>query len=1499
MGIYQNEPKIFINHQGKPAGFWVEILDTIAQKEQWDLVYVPCEWQNCLRSLQAGDLDLMPDVAYTAKREKDFDFNDKPVLASWSEVYVNPGVIVNSFLDLDQKRISVLAGSAQEGDFSKRAQAFGLKLDLVETSDFQEVFEQVSSGAVDAGLVNVYYARWNARKYKVLPTNLVFNPAQLYFAVPKGDPQSLIPPLDRNLWALMQERDSPYYQALDRWLSPPTSFRSSLRVLWLPLSVSASTIGVVVFAIWAWGLRQEIRRRRGVEAQLSVSEQRYASLITALPVGIFRANAQGENIYTNDRCCEILGLTPEQSLGNGWAEAIHPEDRGQVWREWTKAHAENRPFQREYRFLKPDGQVAWVYGQAVPERDSSGEICGYVGSVTDISDRKWAEEKLKQQEGRLRLAMQSAGMICWEYNSKTCEVQYWGRYTASGWQPESWQSSLDSFYQEIHPEDRGRVQIAFTLALNNQGTLNIQYRLLLPDHESIWLLSLGQVQKNAHELSMIGISLDITAQKTIEEKLRDSEQRLRRAVENAPFPIMIHAEDGEILQINGVWTSITGYTLADIPTTKHWAALAYGDRAEAALENTAESYRLESRIDKGDWMIRTRDGEDRIWHFHVAPLGLLPDGRRFVISMAIDITHRRQAEKALREREAFLREMTNNIPGTVIQYVLHPDGSDRVDYIGPGCINLWELSPEQIVQDSSLLWSAIHPEDSSTLYASILASAETLMPWLAEWRITTAVTGTKKWVQGRGNPHRLDNGDVIWTSVLVDISDRKQVELALVEAKEEAEQASYYKTSFLAIMSHEIRTPMNGVLGMLDLLAKTPLTDNQCSYLRMAQFSAESLLGLINDILDFSKIEAGKMEVEQIEFDLLHELENIVQTMAPMAYEKGLEFIFEINYLPAVRVLGDPRRIRQVLINLLSNAIKFTAEGFILLRSHLQSQPDPEEPDRDRLQLTIVVEDTGMGIPADKLDTLFDAFTQVDVSTTRKYGGSGLGLAIVRQLCALMEGSIQVQSAIDRGSCFKFTVPLGTTATLLPALPDRPLQGLRILLMEGHDRLCQTLAQQLQGWGATVLSFSNLQDAQEFFRTASHPASHPVPDLVIFDEHLTDLNAMIGEQLLNTSRQPQALWEVAPGEKPVPMIIMTTVSDRLSAPAEHLENYFYLLKPITPNQLINVLGQVCQTLSFAISPPLNTPLPGAIVSSGQVWSAMRLLVVEDSSINQSVIQGFLDVLGLEADCVDSGKAALAILKQTTQTPYSLILMDCQMPELDGYETTQYIRQGQAGTQYQQVPIIALTAHAMPGDREKCLAAGMNDYLTKPLTLRDLKATLQQWLNPFPPAAPPDRPIPSDGSPPLSDQPQSSSLDPSFNSVVPPALKSTGSDPPIPLFDPEGLLDRTEGERDLAAMMCQRFLEGIPQTLQELKAIVLVEDSTAIELINLADVERYAHRLKGSASLIGAEAFRYQAAQLEERSKQNDPMLLPEIIEMSQALWALFEQTQGEIDRWIS
>ncbi len=406
-------------------------------------------------------------------------------------------------------------------------------------------------------------------------------------------------------------------------------------------------------------LQEELRERRQTETRLLESEQHYVNLTAAVPVGIFRTDARGNFIYVNQQWCQITGITSETASREQWLQGLHPDDYDRVVHAWEQSLQENCPSQLEYRFQHADGTLKWIYGQSVPERDAHGQAIGHVGSITDISECKEAEELLRQ-----------------------------------------------------------------------------------------------------------------------------SEQRFRHVIANAPFPIMIHAENGEVLEINAAWTELTGYTHQDIPTIQAWAQRAYGDRAASVLENIiTKKYALKSRWEEGEFTVTTNDGSQRIWDFSSAPLGSLPDGRRSVISMAADVTQRRQVEIALRESEARLRDITTSVPGAIIRYILYADGSDRVSYMSPGCFDLWELETRVAEQNPQILWDAIHPDDLPGMQASVMESAQTLSPWSWEWRITTYLSNRQKWVRGAGKPERLANGDVVWTTVILDISDRKLAEAALRESE--------------------------------------------------------------------------------------------------------------------------------------------------------------------------------------------------------------------------------------------------------------------------------------------------------------------------------------------------------------------------------------------------------------------------------------------------------------------------------------------------------------------------------------------------------------------------------------------------------------------------------------------------------------------------------------------------------------------------------------------
>ena len=304
---------------------------------------------------------------------------------------------------------------------------------LVEFPDFDAVLKATHGGMVDAAVVNNFFGVQNARHYKLKRTYLLFNPSELHFAVPLGDPKNLLPALDRHVQELTADQHSSYYKALDRWLTaPPPSLGEQFQDLALPMLLSSAGFGVVVFGIWNGALQREVRQRQVIEAQLRHSEQLYVSLATVVPVGIFRTNAQGQNTYVNARCCEILGRSLEECSGTGWIEGLHPEDRERVLTAWQHTLEQDRPFREEYRFQNPQGKVVWVYGQCVPQKDDRGQVIGYVGSLTDISDRRRAEAALHAQSKRLHLAMQVGGIICWEHHYLQNRIQYLGRYTHDG-----------------------------------------------------------------------------------------------------------------------------------------------------------------------------------------------------------------------------------------------------------------------------------------------------------------------------------------------------------------------------------------------------------------------------------------------------------------------------------------------------------------------------------------------------------------------------------------------------------------------------------------------------------------------------------------------------------------------------------------------------------------------------------------------------------------------------------------------------------------------------------------------------------------------------------------------------------------------------------------------------------------------------------------------------------------------------------------------------------
>jgi PAS domain S-box-containing protein len=590
----------------------------------------------------------------------------------------------------------------------------------------------------------------------------------------------------------------------------------------------------------------------------------------------------------------------------------------------------------------------------------------------------------------------------------------------------------------------------------------------------------------------------------------------------------------------------------------------------------------------------------------------------------------------------------------------------------------------------------VHPDDVDATLAemnSLEAGADTL-EFENRYRCRD---GSYRWLAWRSRPD-VETGVVYATAH--DVTHLRSLSAELVEARDRALEGSRQKSEFLAMMSHEIRTPLNGVIGMTQLLAETELDPEQRGYADTVNSSGEALLTIINDILDFSKIEAGQIELDLIDFDLRDAMETVGELFAARAHEKGLELVMDLpGDLPAC-VNGDPSRLRQVLTNLIANAIKFTPKGEIVVSLRGDHAED------GGVHVRFEVRDTGVGIDPEMLPRLFESFTQADSSTTRRYGGSGLGLAICKRLTERMGGEIGATSQPGSGSTFWFTLRLADVRGPVLLEPRLDLVGVRVLVVDDSAANREILEHQLRGWKMHPETAEDGPAALRRMRAAARRGERH--ELLLLDFNMPGMNGV--ELARAVSGDPELAR--------VPMILLT------SSPGQHVEGRpagidTFLTKPVRQSHLFDA---VSQSMGGRRPPHFVAALTADPTPEVAADDMPRVLLAEDNPVNQAVATVMLRKRGFEVEVAPDGKVAVEMAAGNT---YAVIFMDCQMPALDGYDSTREIRRQEAGRA--RSPIIAMTASAMRGDRERCLAAGMDDYLSKPLRVQDLERVLDEWI----------------------------------------------------------------------------------------------------------------------------------------------------------------------------
>jgi len=1071
-----------------------------------------------------------------------------------------------------------------------------------------------------------------------------------------------------------------------------------------------------------------------------------------------------------------------------------------------------------------DGKETWALTTKMPLRDSNGNIIGTFGITKDITELKKIEQQLEYERDLLKQLLDNAPDNIYFKDLQSRFIRA-GKSLADKFglkSPEEAYGKTDfDFYTDEHA--RQAYEDEQEIIRTGIPKIGIVEKETWPDgHETWgWTTKMPLRDKNGNIIGTFGITKDITELKKIEQQLEYERDLLKQLMDNSPDNIYFKDLQSRFIRCGKSLAEKFGLKSPEEAIGKSDFDFFTEEHARQAYEDEQEIIRTGipkiGIVEKETWP----DGHETWGWTTKMPLRDKNGNIIGTFGITKDITELKRTQEDLAYERDLLRSLLDNVPDCIY----FKDLQSRFILCSKALADRFGLasSEEAIGKTDFDFFTEEHARPAFEDEQEIIRTGR---PVIGKLERETWPDGRETWALTSKLPLRDKHGNIIGTfGISKDVTALKLAETELQKARDAALESTRLKSEFLANMSHEIRTPMNAIIGMTGLLLETNLTDEQRDFAETVRVSAEALLAIINDILDFSKIEAGKLNLEATDFDLCETVESTVELLAERAQSKGLELASWIHTDVPTQLRGDPGRLRQVLTNLIGNAVKFTEHGEVVVRVTKDYETDTHAVLRFR------VSDTGIGIAPSALPRLFQAFSQADGSMTRKYGGTGLGLAICKQLVELMGGQIGVESKLGEGSTFWFTVRLEKQPSATPKLSIEEkmarMAGLRVLIVDDNTTNRQILHYQIIAWKMRNGHAASGPEALEILRRAA-AAGDPY-DLAILDMQMPDMDG------LTLAREIKKDPRIASTR----LVMLTSLMHR-----ENMQTLkeagieACLIKPVKQSKLFDCIANLFLLPVEPVKTQAIHPTPQKEAATAPITSNLyHILLAEDNAVNQKVALRQLKKLGFNADAVANG---IEVLDALERIQYDIIIMDCQMPEMDGYEATRRIRQHEKteaalGKNPKHVHIIAMTANALQGDREKCIEAGMDDYVSKPVRLPELEAALRRAV-----AILEGKKSAPDSSP-IAETLDDEILDPT---VI------------------NGLRElRQPGEPDPLAEVAELFIGDTPPRLQQIE--------TALKNRDFQNLAALAHSLKGSASNLGAKQMANLCLKLEKAAKTGD------------------------------